>query len=400
MKKFVSFFLSLAFAGSTFAQMSGYSSSQSDGTTLGANETLTANGIALGNAVKLRGYVDFMYGYRDMSEDLHDHKSFDTSADVDFLFDLSPITAELHLNVSDGDSDLLEQAFGRYSLNQDFHITFGRQVTNLGYDSDEVVNRKSVTTSYFFDQFFGSSKTLSAFTETVKEEALEELINGGTVTIDGVTYTNASLVSGNLPAELSEDLTNLVSQLSANLRKNYVDGIRANYNNGMFGLSFGIHDGYWKNDDFNDNVAIDLAASVMFFPGLEARLGYAHQDNDDQNIGHLNGWIAYNPGDLTLAFEFDNFDFDGDTELWDIMLMANYQFTDFIGVTFRYSHEDAENFIMPYDLDWTSDRFTLALLFSVTENFGINVEYSHTEYDGDGWDDSADEFYVQGLISY
>ena len=58
MKKFVSFFLSLAFAGSTFAQMSGYSSSQSDGTTLGANETLTADGIALGNAVKLRGYVN------------------------------------------------------------------------------------------------------------------------------------------------------------------------------------------------------------------------------------------------------------------------------------------------------------------------------------------------------
>ena len=39
--------------------MSGYnSSSYSDGTTLGANETLTANGIALGNAVKLRGYVN------------------------------------------------------------------------------------------------------------------------------------------------------------------------------------------------------------------------------------------------------------------------------------------------------------------------------------------------------
>ena len=42
--------------------MSGYSSSSySDGTTLGANETLTADGIALGNAVKLRGYVDFIF---------------------------------------------------------------------------------------------------------------------------------------------------------------------------------------------------------------------------------------------------------------------------------------------------------------------------------------------------
>ena len=50
-------------SGPLFAQMSGYStSSYSDGTTLGANETLTADGIALGNAVKLRGYVDFVLG--------------------------------------------------------------------------------------------------------------------------------------------------------------------------------------------------------------------------------------------------------------------------------------------------------------------------------------------------
>ena len=75
MKKFVSFFLSLAFAGSTFAQMSGYSTSQSDGTTLGANETLTADGIALGNAVKLRGYVDFRLAAYGFSMQRNGHNS-------------------------------------------------------------------------------------------------------------------------------------------------------------------------------------------------------------------------------------------------------------------------------------------------------------------------------------
>ena len=31
-------------------------------------------------------------------------------------------------------------------------------------------------------------------------------------------------------------------------------------------------------DDFTgDNIAIDIAASLMIMPGLEARLGYAHQ---------------------------------------------------------------------------------------------------------------------------
>ena len=50
------------------AQIPGYNSTvsaSSAGTTLGANETTSYNGIALGNRVKLRGYVDFIFGYDD-----------------------------------------------------------------------------------------------------------------------------------------------------------------------------------------------------------------------------------------------------------------------------------------------------------------------------------------------
>ena len=57
-----------------------------------------------------------------------------------------------------------------------------------------------------------------------------------------------------------------------------------NFNNGQFGVTFGIHDGYWVNDHFDgDDIAVDIAASVMIIPGLEARLGYAHQEIDAVN---------------------------------------------------------------------------------------------------------------------
>ena len=106
MKKLISLFISLAFAGSTFAQMSGYSSSSySDGTTLGANETLTADGIALGNAVKLRGYVDFRLQRIDSGNDGDD--TTHAHNDTDFLINLSPVTAEVHLNVSENNSGFL-----------------------------------------------------------------------------------------------------------------------------------------------------------------------------------------------------------------------------------------------------------------------------------------------------
>jgi hypothetical protein len=335
MKKFVSLILSLAFAGSTFAQMSGYSSSSySDGTTLGANETLTADGIALGNAVKLRGYVDFILGRvaKDISGVESNNDTTSATADLDFLIDLSPVTAEIHLNTEDHNH--FEQAFGRYSFNQDFHLTLGKQVTVLGFDDDEAPGLYAVTTAYSQGAFDHPGK-------------------------------------------------------------NYVDGIRLNYNNGMFGLIFGLHDHYGLNtgssNDLDDGIAIDLAASVMFMPGLEARLGFVNDNgsgsaNDD--VQQINGWIAWNPGDLTLAFEFDSFSLSNDEDAWNMMLLANYQFSDFFGATLRYAHMDHEND--------ESDRFTLAALFSITNNLGLNLEYSYTDSDND----DINEIYLEALISY
>tara|TARA_B100002019_G_scaffold62468_1_gene53515 strand:+ start:3855 stop:4883 length:1029 start_codon:yes stop_codon:yes gene_type:complete len=342
MKKFVSFLLSLAMSGSLFAQMSGYStSSYSDGTTLGANETLTADGIALGNAVKLRGYVDFILG-RAANDDNGTDSNSDTtsvSADVDLLIDLSPVTAEVHLNVSeDNGSDILEQAFGRYSFSQDFHLTFGRQVTVLGYDDDEAPGLYAVTTAYSNGAF-------------------------------------------------------------AHPGKSYVDGIRLNYNNGMFGFIIGLHDEYGyssltgSGNDLDDGIAIDLAASVMFMPGLEARLGFVNDNgSSDDDVQQINGWIGWNPGDLTLAFEFDSFSLSNDTDAWNMMLLANYQFSDFLGATLRYAHMD-------HEAD-ESDRLTLALLFSITENFGMNLEYSYTDGERNGANFDSNEFYLEALLSY
>ena len=159
------------------------------------------------------------------------------------------------------------------------------------------------------------------------------------------------------------------------------------------------------SDHFNDNAAIDVAASVMIIPGLEARLGYAHQDCDStfiDDIGHVNAWIEFNPGDLTLALEYDHFDFgdDSDSDLWDIMFLLNYQFVDWFGATLRYSHEDFEDIAGLLDLDYESDRITLAFLFSITNNLALNFEFTHTEIDVAGEDVDADEFYVEGLFTF
>jgi len=361
MKHKITALIAMLFSGAfLFAQMPGGMTMQASapqGTTLGANTTSGAAGIALGNRVVMRGYVDFIFGYHDQdgtdsnSSHASQTESFDTAADIDLLFDFSPLTAELHLALSKDDIKL-EQAFGRYSMNRDFNLSFGRQLTSLGYEADEAPGLFAVTNGYYL------SDKLAPFAQLGTKK-------------DSVSQT----------------------------RRNYVDGIRANFNNGRFGLTLGLHDGYWKSDDFNgDNIAIDLAASLMIIPGLEARLGYAHEQYDAGNasddISQLNGWLAWNPGNLTLAAEFDNMDILSD-EYWSAMFLANYQFASWMGATFRYSHEDYESMSVSHD----ADRFTFALLFSITENFGLNVEYSTTSVDSSDLGD-YDEFYVEGLITY
>ncbi len=334
MKPITCLFISMLFLGANlFAQIPGMTSTQisssSDGTSLGSNETLAYSGIALGNAVKLRGYVDFIFNYDDMSGGAQ-NESFSTASDVDFLFDMSPVTAELHIAM-DKDSIGMEQAFGRYSFNQDLHLTFGRQLTVLGYEADEAPGLYAVTNAYYY------------------------------------TENNTSTVD---------------------YRRNYKDGARLNFNNGQFGLTMGLHDGYWANDDFNsDNIAIDLAASMMIIPGLEAQLGYAHEEVGSDDISQFNAWAAYSPNNLTLAIEYDNFDILGN-DYWAFMMLGNYQFVDWMAASLRYSHEDYN--------DSEADRITLALLFTITDNLFFNVEYSTTEADAGDYD----EFYVEGLLTF
>ena len=102
----------------------------------------------------------------------------------------------------------------------------------------------------------------------------------------------------------------------------------------------------------------------MIIPGLEARLGYAHQEVDvdsglssvDSDISQFNIWLGYNPNDLTLAIEYDNYDILENHDYWSMMLLASYQFTDWFAATLRYSHEDYEIGSAEHD----ADRFTLA----------------------------------------
>ena len=82
MKLIISTLSALLFTGAYLsAQMPGMMTMQPsapEGTALGANTTSGAAGIALGNRVVMRGYVDFIYGYQ-----LNPTNRFKTYKDAD-----------------------------------------------------------------------------------------------------------------------------------------------------------------------------------------------------------------------------------------------------------------------------------------------------------------------------
>jgi hypothetical protein len=195
------------------------------------------------------------------------------------------------------------------------------------------------------------------------------------------------------------------------------------------------------------NIGLDIAASVMIIPGLEFRLGFGYENNDAYNnavsgynawasgfnsavnadlartpglsvhdfytqfasnvivfpesddISQLNFLLSYQTGGLTLAFEWDLWNVYV-IDMWNLMFLANYQFNDVFGLTFRYSHEDFEADV-PGGGEGSSNRFTIGPMFSVTDNLTVGIEYSHAELDSTNTGDtSVDELYAETIFSF
>ena len=61
-----------------------------------------------------------------------------------------------------------------------------------------------------------------------------------------------------------------------------------------------------------------------------------------------------------------------------MLLLANYQFNEMFAATFKYYMKMRK---MVRRMRSDADRFTFALLFTITQNLIFNVEYSHAEVD-------------------
>ena len=180
--------------------------SANDTTSLGA--VAQQDGADIANRIKLRGYVDLSYSHVEVDLPAGDTTDDDQSTlgvksvDLDFLFDFSPVTAEIHIQHENHATNPIhvEQAFVNYAFNQNFSLTFGRQAQLLGYEGDEAT-----------DQFLSTRTYLAG---------------------DNSNFLETGELGANAYPTASEWLDLAQFGVGGTLHHNYTDGIRANFNAG------------------------------------------------------------------------------------------------------------------------------------------------------------------------
>jgi hypothetical protein len=165
-------------------------------------------------------------------------------------------------------------------------------------------------------------------------------------------------------------------------------GVRYNYNDDFLSLGLSLLDSVYRPDGGIQDSGHGVEAKIAIKPieGLTIFLGFAQdsQDGAAEDSDLINFWTSYETGNITWAFELNEYDFGAMNSGSQFLVMANLGLTDRTGLTFRVS-EDAQDF----KGGDTATKFTVSPNFSVNDNLGFLFELSQTDYGSEGTVTSA-----------
>jgi hypothetical protein len=286
--------------------------------------------ISLTENISLEGFVDMSYVHADGKDG--DYKMSDNSftldqAEIDFLFDFSPVTAQVDIQYLGGDNDeiQLEQAFASYALGNGGVVTGGRYVSFLGFEAVEPTGLYQYSYAYA-DFFSGDSSWIPGYN-------------------DGVKYTVET-------------------------------------DTGFFGIS--LQDGVWWSDNRlggsgDSNWGAEIAAAFTGTEGLTIFVGAAYDEYEDDgetmDMWLINTYVAYEADAMTYAAELNYGESDYVDHL-SALLMANFAYSEQASVTGRISYieEDEGDYY-----SWDAIKFTAAHSYAFTDNLALIAEISYVD---------------------
>ena len=105
-------------------------------------------------------------------------------------------------------------------------------------------------------------------------------------------------------------------------------------------------------------------------------------DFSDQGYEKSTFWVSYQLDKLLLAAEVaENDQQAAGLDVDGMLIMANYAFSDAVGLTLRYSDIEYTDWNDPSAVSFDGNKFTISPSYVFTDNFSGLVEYS--SYDKD-----------------
>lgn len=324
----------------------------------------TANAeLAINENLSVQGFIDM--SYTNWSQDVGGFDESDNSFDVDqveidFIFSYDKVFAQVDIEAKSivaGSSTVnVEQAFAGYQVNDNLSIISGRYLSALGLEANEPTGLYQYSNSYDAHGTLGFFSPIPAYNNGIK-----------------LTYS-------------AETVTVLVS----------------------------LQDAVWNGDGRlggDDTSDWGAETALIFTPSEELTLfaGFAYEDGTnftgDYDTWLGNVYVTYSTGSLTLGAEvayLENsqdvvFPVPGtvDTEGLFLTFMANYGFTEQVGVTGRVSF---------VDVDGAADfvKYTISPSYAWSDNLLTVFEISYV--DGDfgaaGTDGDLMLFAIEQLFSF
>ena len=155
---------------------------------------------------------------------------------------------------------------------------------------------------------------------------------------------------------------------------------------------YDAHD-YGASVDYGtDAFSIGVWSSLENDAGYELALAYTGIENftakaiwsdfSDQGYEKSTFWVSYQLDKLLLAAEVaENDQQAAGLDVDGMLIMANYAFSDAVGLTLRYSDIEYTDWNDPSAVSFDGNKFTISPSYVFTDNFSGLVEYS--SYDKD-----------------
>jgi len=310
----------------------------------------SASAVEINENLSINGFIDASYTHTDADGQGEEQYLGVDEIELNFLFNNGPVSGMISIDDYIGDSDAnednsqveIEQAHLTYALDNGVSFTIGKYGSALGFEREDPAGLYTYSRAY---------------------------------------RDNIDIQNVNAPTSIGNSF-NL-----GNVDANAVEGLTIAYATDAFSFGISLENDIDANMD-EDNLNAEFSFAYTGFENVSIGGGYFfdNQDDNTDEVDILNLHVAVTSGKLLLAAEYVELqgqDASNGGDRDGYLLLADYDWTDKLGVALRYSSNEigvSSDADSDFETVTDADTLTIAPNYALTDNLGVILEYSDIDF--------------------